>query len=72
MTRDPFLFDKKKRQTGVISVAHAACRRRVCSASGEWWEEEKGNFFVNKFKILLRLFSSSRRPVRPPFLKKKL
>ena len=33
-------------------------------------KEKKETFFVNKFKMLLRLFSPSRRPVRPPFLKK--
>ena len=33
-------------------------------------KEKKETFFVNKFKMLLRLFFPSRRPVRPPFLKK--
>ena len=47
-----------------------ACWRRVCSASGELWEGENGNIFGKKFKMLLHLFSPSRRPVRPLFFKK--
>ena len=43
-----------------------------CVAQAENGGKKKETFFVNKFKMLLRLFSSSRRPVRPPFLKKKL